>query len=155
MFVVELYILPGSNSPCIVYAPSLWLCFQATLLKPSPKSKPSKHILKTSPESSRSSSRNSSVSPRERPSSSLKNRASPPGGGLKRQPKKSSSDNRARPLVPWSKRNLGPAKNCNGWSWVDEGFEQKVYLNVSYLAKDELVLVGLHVCDMPICTIAK
>lgn len=24
---------------------------------------------------------------------------------------------------------MGPPKNCNGWAWVGEGFEQKVYLN--------------------------
>lgn len=24
---------------------------------------------------------------------------------------------------------MGPPKNCNGWSWVGEGLEQKVYLN--------------------------
>ena len=45
---------------------------------------------------------------------------------------KAKSDNKVRPLVPWSKRNMGPPKNCNGWAWVGEGFEQKVYLNVSY-----------------------
>ena len=43
-----------------------------------------------------------------------------------------SDNNKARPVVPWSKRNMGPPKNCNGWAWVGEGFEQKVYLNVSY-----------------------
>jgi len=28
-----------------------------------------------------------------------------------------------------SQRNLGPPKNSNGWTWVGEGIEQKVYLN--------------------------
>ena len=87
--------------------------------------------MKTSPESSRSSSRNSSVSPRERPSSSMKNRGNTsehsPTTSAKKQAKKISS----KPLIPWSKRNLGPPKNCNGWAWVGEGSEQKVYLNVS------------------------
>ena len=83
-------------------------------------------MMKTSPESSRSSSRNSSVSPRERPSSALKKDHTSPPNQAKKQPKKTS-----KPLIPWSKRNLGPPKNCNGWSWVGEGFEQKVYLNVS------------------------
>ena len=135
--------------------------FQATLLKPSPKTKRDspKNVLKLSPESSRSSSRNSSVSPRERPSTnSMKNssnRASPPGtnssqnlnkkgqqatagtaanaGNGKGSHQRSGSDNnKVRPLVPWSKRNMGPPKNCNGWAWVGEGLEQKVYLNVSY-----------------------
>ena len=132
------------------------ILFQASLLKPSPKNKHSpknQNVLKLSPESSRSSSRNSSVSPRERTTStSMKNssnRASPPGGNSshslnKKQSaasaasatastaSKAKSDNKVRPLVPWSKRNMGPPKNCNGWAWVGEGFEQKVYLNVSY-----------------------
>jgi hypothetical protein len=118
-----------------------------TLLKPAKSNKSSSSkagLLKThqSPESSRSSSRNSSVSPRERPSSGLKNRASPPSGahlkkslsGQTGSGKKSSSDSSrvSRPLIPWSKRNSGPPKNCNGWAWVGEGCEQKVYLNVSY-----------------------
>ena len=89
-------------------------------------------MMKTSPESSRSSSRNSSVSPRERPSSSMKNRNGAnaeisPSNQAKKQPKKTNS----KPLIPWCKRNIGPPKNCNGWSWVGEGSEQKVYLNVS------------------------
>jgi len=115
-----------------------------TLLKPAKSNKSSSSkagLLKThqSPESSRSSSRNSSVSPRERPSSGLKNRASPPSGahlkkslsGQTGSGKKSSSDSSrvSRPLIPWSKRNSGPPKNCNGWAWVGEGCEQKVYLN--------------------------
>ena len=132
------------------------------LLKPSPKTKHSpKNVLKLSPESSRSSSRNSSVSPRERTfSNSMKNssnRASPPGHSSnsssltnKKQTgnaataaataaaaqtaksRSGSDNNKARPVVPWSKRNMGPPKNCNGWAWVGEGSEQKVYLNVSY-----------------------
>jgi len=130
---------------------------RATLLKPSPKTKHSpKNVLKLSPESSRSSSRNSSVSPRERTfSNSMKNssnRASPPGHSSNSssltnkkqsgaaaaataaaaQTAKSrsiSDNNKARPVVPWSKRNMGPPKNCNGWAWVGEGSEQKVYLN--------------------------
>ena len=127
--------------------------FQASLLKPSPKNKHSSKnqnaVLKLSPESSRSSSRNSSVSPRERTTSTSSknssNRASPPGSGnsshnLNKKhasaaaspASKAKSDNKVRPLIPWSKRNMGPPKNCNGWAWVGEGFEQKVYLNVSY-----------------------
>ena len=112
--------------------PQFCLIFQAKLLKPSPKNNKSKHMMKTSPESSRSSSRNSSVSPRERPSSSMKNRNGTnaeisPSNQAKKQPKKTNS----KPLIPWCKRNIGPPKNCNGWSWVGEGSEQKVYLNVS------------------------
>ena len=41
-------------------------------------------------------------------------------------------NDKVRPVIPWSKRNMGPPKNCNGWAWVGEGSEQKVYLNVSY-----------------------
>ena len=108
---------------------------RASLLKPSSKKSSSK-ILKTSPESSRSSSRNSSVSPRERPQTASKlglNRASPPSS--KKHPKQPKSEKLSKPLIPWSKRNLGPPKNSNGWSWVGEGIEQKVYLNVSLIKK--------------------
>ena len=36
-----------------------------------------------------------------------------------------------QPLIPWSKKNGGTLKDCNGWSWVGEGREEKVHLNVS------------------------
>ena len=112
---------------------------RASLLKPSSKKSSSKNILgsKASPESSRSSSRNSSVSPRERPQGaasaasafSKNNRASPPSAKKHPKPK---VEKVGKPLVPWSQRNLGPPKNSNGWSWVGDGIEQKVYLNVSF-----------------------
>ena len=113
---------------------------RASLLKPSSSSSSNKHksssskMIKTSPESSRSSSRNSSVSPRERPqgsgnSKTGNNRASPPSAS-KKQPKP-KAEKISKPLIPWSQRNLGPPKNSNGWTWVGEGIEQKVYLNVS------------------------
>ena len=78
-----------------------------------------------SPNSSRSSSRNSSLSPRERSGSgtaSKSGKKTPPT-----VPKKKPNV----PLVPWSKRNNGVSKVCNGWTWEGEGTEQKVHLNVS------------------------
>lgn len=102
-----------------------------------------------SPGSSRSSSRNSSLSPRERSGSHSSNGS---GGGKKAAGSASAAGAGAaptksalspgpkaapvkkkpnQPLVPWSKRNGGVQKNCNGWSWVGEGREEKVHLNVS------------------------
>ena len=51
---------------------------------------------------------------------------------IRGQSRRSWDYDKVRPVVPWSKRNMGPPKNCNGWAWVGEGSEQKVYLNVSY-----------------------
>ena len=45
------------------------------------------------------------------------------------------------PLIPWSKRNNGVPKVCNGWQWEGESRIQKVYLNVSPLSNDfEIIL---------------
>ena len=87
----------------------------------SPKQPPSSSSSKgCSPNSSRSSSRNSSLSPKEKTSK-------PKPGAVKRiKPN--------QPLVSWAARNGGVPKKCNGWSWVGEGFEQRVDLNVSYLS---------------------
>jgi hypothetical protein len=51
---------------------------------------------------------------------------------IRGQSRRSWDYDKVRPVVPWSKRNMGPPKNCNGWAWVGEGSEQKLYLNVSY-----------------------
>ncbi len=90
-----------------------------------------------SPASSRSSSRNSSLSPRERPSSANGNG----NGGKHKLPLSPSPSSRKKtaqavytgPLIPWSKRSGVQPRDSNGWQWVGEGTEQKVYYNVSYL----------------------
>ena len=86
-----------------------------------------------SPNSSRSSSRNSSLSPKEKSGGSKS--GSP---NHSRSPSSSSSSSAKKltqqpsvPLIPWSKRNNGAIKKCNGWTWVGEGVEQKVYISVS------------------------
>ncbi len=85
----------------------------------------------SSPNSSRSSSRNSSLSPKDATSVRGPLRLSPPSsaGSLK---KKSGPTQYLGPLVPWSKRNNGVPKDCNGWRWLGDGTEQKVLLNVRY-----------------------
>ena len=90
----------------------------------SPKQPPSSSSSKgCSPNSSRSSSRNSSLSPKEKTSK-------PKPGAVKRiKPN--------QPLVSWAARNGGMPKKCNGWSWVGEGFEQRVDLNVSLRYKSQ------------------
>ena len=74
-----------------------------------------------SPNSSRSSSRNSSLSPKEKMTSAAASKASKAVKRIKPN----------QPLVSWAARNGGVPKKCNGWSWVGEGFEQRVDLNVS------------------------
>ena len=115
-------------------------CVQpAPTFKPVRANKGGKGSKGASPGSSRSSSRNSSLSPRERSGSmsksispkSLENRQqsrhqSTPNGSKKRSPVPNG------PLIPWSKRNNGVLKTCNGWQWEGEGRIQKVYLNVSF-----------------------
>jgi len=112
---------------------------------------------KQSPASSQSSSRNSSISPRDRLSgpisitarSTSSSRVSPPTPkpagstpSCQVSPKplfRSSSSTKKKsssfvgPLIPWAKRNCGPPKHSNGWTWVGEGTEQVVFLNVSQL----------------------
>ena len=113
-------------------------------------------LLQQSPASSQPSSRNSSISPRDRSGSfsgsgksSASFRQSPSltsgskfGAGEKSSqvsPKpvyrpnsiKKKLGPSAGPLIPWSKRGGGPPKHSNGWSWLGEGAEQLVYLNVS------------------------
>ncbi len=114
---------------------------------------------KQSPASSQSSSRNSSISPRDRmpgpisitARSTSSSRVSPPTPkptgstpSCQVSPKplfRSSSSTKKKsssfvgPLIPWAKRNCGPPKHSNGWSWVGEGTEQVVFLNVSPLKK--------------------
>ena len=112
---------------------------------------------RSSPASSRSSSRNSSLSPRER-SGSVTSVKSGGGGaagsGVSPKSDKSSKNGSSSsssssgtpstsskkmkmspvpngPLIPWSKRNNGVPKVCNGWQWEGESRIQKVYLNVS------------------------
>ncbi len=86
-----------------------------------------------SPTSSKSSSRSSSLSPREGQSASSSSSAkgsksSSPGGSSKPATKRIKPN---QPLIPWSARHGGVKKNCSGWSWVGEGYEQRVDLNVS------------------------
>ena len=95
---------------------------------------------KSSPNSSRSSSRNSSLSPRERSGSASKgsgnnngssvfNKSGKPGSPKSTTKKKIQPN---LPMVPWAIRNNnGVPKVCNGWSWVGEGTEDRVFLNVS------------------------
>ena len=121
---------------------------------------------KQSPASSQSSSRNSSISPRDRLSgpisitarSTSSSRVSPPTPkpagstpSCQVSPKplfRSSSSTKKKsssfvgPLIPWAKRNCGPPKHSNGWSWMGEGTEQVVFLNVSPLNKVVYQIIG-------------
>ena len=117
--------------------------------------------LQQSPVSSHPSSRNSSISPRDRVgpvsinarsiSSSRQSPSlavTPKQGGSGQQvsqvsPKplfRSSSSMKKKstqfvgPLIPWANRNCGPPKHSNGWSWVGEGTEQVIFLNVSFFS---------------------
>ena len=76
------------------------------------------------------------------PSNSKNNRASPPSA--KKHPKPKVEKGIGKPLVPWSQRNLGPPKNSNGWSWVGDGIEQKVYLNKLIIKKLQCHKYDLH-----------
>lgn len=55
---------------------------------------------------------------------------SPLSRGQSSMSKKKATINQIQgPLIPWSKRHNGVLKSCNGWQWVGDGTEQKVYLN--------------------------
>ena len=107
----------------------------------------------SSPNSSRSSSRNSSLSPRDR-SGSMSNKnanvslsmspktsssstnsssgtSSPKGTPSTKKKSPSNGYDPKAPLVSWHVRNSCSPKSCNGWNWEGEGKIQKVYLNVS------------------------
>ena len=121
--------------------------------KPVPKTKiRTKQPNHSSPASSQSSSRNGSISPRDRSGStsagskfpvtpSRQSPSSTPKPGTasqispktvyKQTPGKKKINPPAGPLLSWAKRGGGPPKHSNGWSWIGEGTEHLVYLSVS------------------------
>ena len=66
---------------------------------------------------------------------------------IRGQSRRNWDNDKVRPVVPWSKRNMGTPKN-NGWAWIGEGSEQKVYHNVILSFKvNPIKRLALGVCS--------
>jgi len=128
--------------------PPLKATRQGLKLKPSrgsrgssPKRMGGRKTANGSPSSSRSSSRNSSLSPRDRQSPGSENGKNGSNGRpssrsqlsprLPSSGKKKALQPYPGPLLPWSQTHDSEPKGSNGWKWVGEGVEQKVFFNVS------------------------